>query len=1836
MSLDYLNPMANLYNEFIKILNNVVIKYTSRAIAEETEFERQDAESYIDAVEMTDNFNTYAEFTDEELLAVGIYDYNLRMKCIQDKNNIPIDTYDPTTGEGTRFRQDIVELRRKSIIDNYVEKNNYYRLLAGLPDLNTNPDFFEFVPGSIAYQCDIPIFELQKSNTTFVNFLKTFDIYSENYIKLLESDSKYSDLFRDFIKNDLLYNTTMTATGNVGWRINANSEKVFHVDFSDYLKNKYNIDCFPSDNYVIHFEKSNDNNTTTISVSNKTEIGFDVTITNSESQYTIGAWKYTVVYYNGVEIVDSIEGRVNSGTEKSYHINIPELPSNKYVIEFKNNYGNGTNISYLNKTKTGFDIIVKNNTIRDIKMSWDYNIYYCSDSMFDKFISTHKLDDLLYGYFLNETRLNDNIYTKFLEYERENEDENYANINKNILTGSETFLDYLYNNKIDDEYYIEFLSTYGNLVHDDITNFIDGSYTITPIHSIQDYYNGLDSDYPDRGDQILSKLEGIGFIDDLRSEHKLFGITISESGEVIEDPDKILIYGGAMSGPAVALTEKAINRISNNSGGKKVPSVIRLSDDMEPITGFKDNINIYYSISVATTFAGMNLVPGEYIMSTGIGWEKISIEEKREKGSNREYLNFLGSKRIPIVKARKAKNFSILQLDKNIVNTNIYETFISIYEQCRDYMAVVVYQYNFTQFIEYYDNFIAMCIMIMAELHLIVQQIPFEIRRNFFDIYAIRMLYEAYDIPYNVYTDMETQNLIAKNLNLIILHKATDKVLYDVSYLLGFKNIQIYKYYLAKQHKFDPWGYPAFDKKTEFNNDTGKLESVDNYDSMYDIYFQKEELREKDFIRTFNSSINKVSYESITSGDPYWWEDQHVIDLKNTAEYNFVESKYLGLTMSYKMSEVLFENIILLKMLLYHRNELKTISVNLTKIMAGASVSLFDAVIILLAMMCTVHKLKGELITIPSDIINVLDYLNNMNSSDRLGEYDTFAFDFDLFKKDIEGNSPADEYTDRVKLALGKRIKGYAVNIGLENKKQKVLDYYYSLGILPPKNIDDPEVINYQYNQIEHPNYYVYDNPPYYTMYSGYLKTYKRNTYGNENVKKVVPDNFKNFDEDTMVYKSIVRKDIKDIRLYEYVSETKETVLQTKVNAFDVENMFKRGELEEIEIDHHGIDVDVFEKYLSVLSFTSERTRAEKIETLNLIYKNIRNLYEFINAKMIDEDDREKYEALKAFYKAAFYSKEMRGIFEISYIDKYTHERKYRTAKNIFEYLYYTNKALYSKIYQIDMDEEYSKYFSSRTFDKTHPIYIRATTDTEKSILVVDDTDVIDNTPSCIHYSDVVSHIPSIKVGERVQKITTGVTTDEGQSYNIPANISDYELKLWFLSKVDEGFIDISYDTLRNTTDGEMKNDNYISSVLYSYINHILSQLRKIVSDVEFTHIMDNVSTLLQELLIKFIEFVKSFTVDFVGLDILFICDFKPENLIRLMDEVEYIDKTIVPKETMNFSFYDHIKTYDSLYAPDKINMHDIIAEPYFSDPDNSTVLPSNRGIVGWYDMTSSLTYSAGVYYIKTIKNNIMVESPADNLMLGARVPSLLNDDGFYNLKYKDTDYLSNGSAYGGLVPVFSADSHTIIPDSYSYTVYMVCKSADIADVIGFPVAIENVSRFHSEYGDIIGSSEYREGPSVRFLNTPLVDIYTGVGSTNMCIREYVPITNNNVKRGNDFIDIITTKDAREWHVVAVAQSNNTVKVYIDGERCLDHTFAENGDFTTGSTDAFNVVSMPNANIGQGFPDVKNRFSYYLCGMQFLMVAIANTNHNGAELKENSKWIAQKYGVNITHNIPRP
>lgn len=370
------------------------------------------------------------------------------------------------------------------------------------------------------------------------------------------------------------------------------------------------------------------------------------------------------------------------------------------------------------------------------------------------------------------------------------------------------------------------------------------------------------------------------------------------------------------------------------------------------------------------------------------------IKNLKKSHPDETYLNYLGSNRIDLIKARRAKNFEILALDKVNIKSNVFDAFIDMYGKCRDYFVNTVFVNTFRSFFDYYDNFIAMCIMVMTMQQLIMKQIPFEVERNFFDVYAVQMLYDAYNIPYDLDIDEETQNNIVRNLNLIIQNKATDKVIYDIGKILGFNNLKVYKYFLGKEHRYDIYGVPIFKYKEQFNNDTGEVETVPDYEAMYDIYFEKEELKNNDFIQTFNSKINRVEYEDVTTGDPFWWEDQNLYHRKWDVDYNFVETKYLSLGLSYSMTDIIFENIILLKLLISQESKISDITLSIPKILDGVNVPIFDLVILLICLVAKKHNLTGEIISIPTQVINVLDYLQNTEGGE---EYlvDTFSFNFD-------------------------------------------------------------------------------------------------------------------------------------------------------------------------------------------------------------------------------------------------------------------------------------------------------------------------------------------------------------------------------------------------------------------------------------------------------------------------------------------------------------------------------------------------------------------------------------------------------------------------------------------------------------------------------------------------------------------------------------------------------------------------------------------------------------------------------------------------------------------------
>ena len=687
-----------------------------------------------------------------------------------------------------------------------------------------------------------------------------------------------------------------------------------------------------------------------------------------------------------------------------------------------------------------------------------------------------------------------------------------------------------------------------------------------------------------------------------------------------------------------------------------------------------------------------NIEPGhgDYLIHAleGLGiLDKIYAEHPYDA-----YVQFIGSKRISIQHAREAKNFEIIYMNQGALKTIEYDEFIRIYEECRLYFMTVIYQREHRKVIEYYDNFIGMCIMLMAIWHLVQRAMPLGINREFFRDAGIRMLYEAYGVPYDMTIDDIQQKQITQDLNLLIQWKATNKCLYDICDLLSFTRINIYKYYLCKVQKYDVYGAPVIAYKDRFNNDTGEIDRVPDYETMFDVFFQKMELNDENFMESFYSNVNREDYDQITTDDPFWWEDSKLYKELWETQFNYVESKYISLGINYSMTEMMYECIMVLKMLMKFREELSSITFTLPKIDPDLKVTLFDCVILLECLFCKKHHLRGEIIAIPTQVLNVLEYMHDIDNQDFT--VDAFGFDFDLLQP------------------------------------------------------------------------------------------------GNEEGEKVLRNVLNNLNEE---------------------------------------------------------DYKKFRNYLSILSIDGNATNQEKVKAFNEMFKNLRGLSDWISYKLSETHSRQEYEALKEFYRTAYYAHEMKEIFTINSED----EKNERTAWTYFEYLYYINPKLYSCLFKVDLENQYAKYLEDNKID--------------------------------------------------------------GDNYSIDD----------FQKDIDYGKIQINYDTL-NT---ENENIRVSENMLYYYIDHIIFKLEDYIDDIDMLYLRNDTETPLEALLIKMIRYFKSLTVDLLGLDLIFICDFKNENILRLFDEIPYMKKLIQVGEHFNFKLSDVVTRAIAEYKMnDTLKMRDMFA----------------------------------------------------------------------------------------------------------------------------------------------------------------------------------------------------------------------------------------------------------------------------------------------------------------------
>lgn len=659
---------------------------------------------------------------------------------------------------------------------------------------------------------------------------------------------------------------------------------------------------------------------------------------------------------------------------------------------------------------------------------------------------------------------------------------------------------------------------------------------------------------------------------------------------------------------------------------------------------------------------------GDYVIHSieGLG----VLDKLYEEHPYDDYIQFIGSKRISIEDARSAKNFEILYMNQGALKTIEYDEFKRIYEECRLYFMTVIYEREHRKVIEYYDNFIGMCIMLMAIWHLVMRAMPLGINREFFRDAGIRMLYEAYGVPYDMSIDDIQQKQITQDLNMLIQWKATNKCLYDICDLLSFTRINIYKYYLCKVQKYDIYGAPVIAEREKFNNDTGEVDIIPDYEKMFDVFFQKLELNDDNFIESFYSNTNRENYDQITTDDPFWWEDSKLYKELWETQFNYVETKYISLGINYSMTEMMYECIMVLKMLMKFREELSSITFTLPKIDPDLKVTMFDCVILLECLFCKKHHLRGEIIAIPTQVLNVLEYMHDIDNQDFT--VDAFGFDFDLLQP------------------------------------------------------------------------------------------------GNEEGEKVLKDVMDNLNEE---------------------------------------------------------DSKKFRNYLSILSIDSKASNTEKVKAFNDMFKNLRGLSDWISYKLSETHSRQEYEALKEFYRTAYYAKEMKEIFTINLED----EKNTRTAFTYFEYLYYINPKLYSCLFKVDLEKQYAKYLEDNKLD--------------------------------------------------------------GDNYTIED----------FQKDADYGKIQISYDTLNTENEDIRVSEN----MLYYYIDHIIYKLEDYIDDIDMLYLRNDTETPLEALLIKMIKFFKSLTVDLLGLDLIFICDFKNENILRLFDEIPYVKKLIQVGEHFNMKLSD-------------------------------------------------------------------------------------------------------------------------------------------------------------------------------------------------------------------------------------------------------------------------------------------------------------------------------------------
>ena len=368
------------------------------------------------------------------------------------------------------------------------------------------------------------------------------------------------------------------------------------------------------------------------------------------------------------------------------------------------------------------------------------------------------------------------------------------------------------------------------------------------------------------------------------------------------------------------------------------------------------------------------------------------LEPLKKQYPSYKFLEYLGARRIDILEARRADNYDILYFPQKIENFSYKKSFLQCYDQAKEYILTLVYNIYYSSKYEFYDNYLAFIVLVMAIQRLINEVIKIVVSRDFYDTHSIKLFLTAYGIPYSNSFSIYQNRLLVKNLNILLSKKSNSRILIDIMDLLGFDDFELIKYYMVKHHKIGNDGKPLFkyltDELGNFVYDENG-EKILDAESVYEFYFNGIPINASDIQQELNYSNNILTYDEMTRDDNLWVDDDTTKKKLMESEFNYAQTKYVDVNAVFKLQEILFETVYATRLVLDKGNRTKQIMVSMNQI-SDSSVSLFDCFVLLICLLCKYNGMEPDLLTTPSQIL----YINGFN----------FEADLDAIREDIRNN----------------------------------------------------------------------------------------------------------------------------------------------------------------------------------------------------------------------------------------------------------------------------------------------------------------------------------------------------------------------------------------------------------------------------------------------------------------------------------------------------------------------------------------------------------------------------------------------------------------------------------------------------------------------------------------------------------------------------------------------------------------------------------------------------------------------------------------------------------------